>query len=402
MKVFYVTMLFPAPAETFACNDVLALRKIGVDVSVHSLKFRDKKTADYVKQRKLEGVCLTHNSIKNTLQGVLLGIVKPSQALCLLKWITKDSVKKPVHFLKSFVLIPRTLQLLRQIEKVRPAVIHLFWGHYPSMLGCLVKERLPEIVLSISLGAYDLGMRYGGSGRALLQADLVTTFAGVNVEKLISGGAPPGKIKVIYRGIEKEKYNNWTVGINKENRKIVTVGRLIPGKKMSDVIKAFSEVNKRWGDSSLTVLGEGPLLGDLKKLARTLGVEDAVFFPGHVSHERVLKELKSADVFLFMSAYKNERLSNVVKEAMYCRAFCVVSGTPGITELIPDDRYGSVVSSGDIFSAVDAVNSFFERPEKYKHVIDNAHNYVVENFNVETEMRKLKACWERLLPDKKT
>ena len=38
MKVAYVTMQFPVPSETFACNDIKMLLEKGVDISVFTLK----------------------------------------------------------------------------------------------------------------------------------------------------------------------------------------------------------------------------------------------------------------------------------------------------------------------------------------------------------------------------
>ena len=40
--------------------------------------------------------------------------------------------------LKSVVFVPRSLDLLASVRARRPDVVHLFWGHYPAIVGYLV------------------------------------------------------------------------------------------------------------------------------------------------------------------------------------------------------------------------------------------------------------------------
>ena len=401
MKVYYITMLFPSPAETFACNDVSALSGMGVDVSVHSLRFKRPSTRKLAEERGIEHICLSYNSVLNTLRGILSAVIRPSLSFPAAVWICRHTLRTPFHFFKSFILFPRVLQLYSEIERGNPDVVHLFWGHYPSILAYMVKKRLPDVLLSISLGAYDMGISYGGSRDIIKKADLITTFAKVNVKDLIELGAPPGKIQVIYRGIDREKYESWTGGISKIERKIATAGRLIPGKGMRDALRVFSGINKKWPDSRLVVLGDGPLMDELKQLADSMGLAKRVAFAGHVPHEIVLKELKSAEVFLFMSGYENERLPNAVKEALFCGCFTVAGDTPGIEELIPGVDYGAIVKPGDIAGAGDKIDAFFAEPGKFKGVTENARRHVVHNFDVKNEMKKLKESWDKLSAEKR-
>lgn len=53
MKISYITINFPLPSETFASNDVKVLRDIEVDISVYSLKNRDKNYNNLIKSRNL-------------------------------------------------------------------------------------------------------------------------------------------------------------------------------------------------------------------------------------------------------------------------------------------------------------------------------------------------------------
>jgi glycosyltransferase involved in cell wall biosynthesis len=54
-----------------------------------------------------------------------------------------------------------------------------------------------------------------------------------------------------------------------------------------------------------TVVGDGPERNRLEQLTRSLGIAKAVFFCGWLSHAKVLKHLRSADVFVFPSLRDN-------------------------------------------------------------------------------------------------
>ena len=53
-------------------------------------------------------------------------------------------------------LIPMSFYMFEKLKKEKPDIVHLFWGHYPSLVGYLVKKNMPDTKLSQFLGAYDL------------------------------------------------------------------------------------------------------------------------------------------------------------------------------------------------------------------------------------------------------
>jgi glycosyltransferase involved in cell wall biosynthesis len=78
-----------------------------------------------------------------------------------------------------------------------------------------------------------------------------------------------------------------------------------------------------------TVVGDGPERNRLEQLTRSLGIAKAVFFCGWLSHAKVLKHLRSADVFVFPSLRDNG--AGVVFEALATGAVPLVVdfGGPG-------------------------------------------------------------------------
>jgi glycosyltransferase involved in cell wall biosynthesis len=109
---------------------------------------------------------------------------------------------------------------------------------------------------------------------------------------------------------------------------LIFVGGLIPCKGCDLALKAAAPLFKS-GSASLNVFGDGPERKRLEDLALSLGIEKSVCFHGWVSHDEVLKRLRSADVLVFPSV--RDFGGGVVFEALACGAVPVVAdfGGPG-------------------------------------------------------------------------
>jgi glycosyltransferase involved in cell wall biosynthesis len=109
---------------------------------------------------------------------------------------------------------------------------------------------------------------------------------------------------------------------------LIFVGGLIPCKACDLALRAAASLLR--GDLAyFTVLGDGPERKRLEQLTSSLGIEKGVSFCGWVSHEEVLRRLRSADVLVFPSV--RDFGAGVVFEALACGAVPVVAdfGGPG-------------------------------------------------------------------------
>lgn len=109
---------------------------------------------------------------------------------------------------------------------------------------------------------------------------------------------------------------------------LVFVGYLIPCKACDLALRAAAPLLRK-DVARFTVVGDGPERNNLEQLARSLEIEKAVSFCGWVSHEEVLKRLRSADVLVFPSV--RDFGAGVVFEALAAGAVPVVAdfGGPG-------------------------------------------------------------------------
>ncbi|MEA5571820.1 glycosyltransferase family 4 protein [Calothrix sp. UHCC 0171] len=403
MEVWIITMIFPGISETFASNDVHTMRNAGLKVAIHGLRPTPKLFSKLVVERGISDIWTTHNSLIYSLQGLWIGCKNPLILIDFMVWIFKHSWKRPINLFKSLILVPRSLQIYDSARQHNPDIVHLYWSHFPSLVGYLIQNYLPKTVVTISFVAHDIynsefQSQDSYTGDVARNADLVHTITADNIPAIEKYGIPKEQILLSYHGIDFRKIPEKKAKIK---RRIVTAGRLIPEKGFSDTLKAFKQVLEQYPDASLIVLGDGPERKNLQALAQSLNISHAVDFRGFVTHNEIFQEMALAEIFLFMSFYKAERLPNVVKEAIACQCLCVISHTPGIEELISDKVHGYIVPQHDIDTAAKLIQQAFSNPEQMNQINEAAYQHLRKNFDIEQIIAELQQRWFKLLTEKK-
>jgi len=92
---------------------------------------------------------------------------------------------------------------------------------------------------------------------------------------------------------------------------LITTSRLVADKGLEDLVEAVARLAVG-RDIRLTILGDGPIRGDLERLAIARGVADRISFPGWVNPP--FPRITASDLFVFPSHY--EGFPNSVLEPM--------------------------------------------------------------------------------------
>ena len=392
MKISYITMQFPAPSETFASSDIQSLNKLNPELSVYSLKSKHSDYNRMIKDRKLQNISIFTCKVKENILGLIEIIKSPFLFISLLFWLIKNDLKKTGHFIRCFALIPASFYILSQLKKEKPDVVHLFWGHYPSLVGFLVKRVLKNSKISMFLGAYDLEYNLNISKDLAKNADFIFTHAKANIPQLNKMNIKTDKINVIHRGINIKDLSLVIENIDKKSNQIICAGRFLPDKGFDKVIDIFSKLHKNINSSNLVLVGYGSAQSDLEKQTIDLKIESNVTFTGYLSQNDVLKFMVESDIFLFLSSKAGERLPNVVKEAMLAGCICIVSNTPGIDELIEHGKTGFIIEENNYDLIPNLISSLDEI--KKEEIRTNAKEFILKNFDVELSMKKYINIWE--------
>lgn len=130
---------------------------------------------------------------------------------------------------------------------------------------------------------------------------------------------------------------------DRDENKIVTVGRLALQKNQKMLIEAFADIGKSFPEKQLYIYGEGELKDSLKAHACSLGVGERVHFMGNV--QNVHEQIADAAFFVLPSDY--EGLSNALLEAMMMGLPCISTDCAGSDEYIEDGISGLLIPVGD-------------------------------------------------------
>ena len=117
---------------------------------------------------------------------------------------------------------------------------------------------------------------------------------------------------------------------------VLSVGRMVGHKGTENLIEAARSV----AYAKFLLVGGGPELDDLRRLASRLGVADRVTFTGEVSRDDLPAYFAACDVFVLPSVSRLEAFGIVALEAMASGKPVVVSDIPGVREVITEGKEG--------------------------------------------------------------
>lgn len=346
-KVAIVAMQFPTPSETFLSREIRALRARDMEVAVYTLKGGHALGARLASEQGVGDVATfpapgRGRRLWSALASVGLKRLLDAAGLT----VTDRSLSLAVRF-RYLAAIPGAAICAARLIDHRPDVVHLYWGHYPSLVLHLLAGRLPHCRYTMFLGAYDL-MRAGRLTREVSRScAAVFTHAEANVA-LVREHVADVPVRVNYRGIDLDGFpSRWSEAPDKDPHRIVAAGRIVRSKRFDLVLDAFAMVRRRIPEARLDIAGDGPALSGLRERAERLALGEDVRFHGRLSEERLRQLMLSAKAFLLLSEKEGECLPNVVKEAMAAGCVCIASRTRGIDELISHEFDGYIIENAE-------------------------------------------------------
>jgi glycosyltransferase involved in cell wall biosynthesis len=164
---------------------------------------------------------------------------------------------------------------------------------------------------------------------------------------LVDSGVPDRHIEVIrssvdvdhFRPVHGMRAERGPLGISEAAPLLGVVAGLIPRKGHRYLFEAMPRILKGLPDAVLLVVGEGPLRGDLERLAMTLGISKSVRFAGRI--EDVRFALACLDVLVLPSVA--EGLGVSLLEGLAMGLPLVGSSVGGIPDVVRDDVTGYLV-----------------------------------------------------------
>ena len=173
---------------------------------------------------------------------------------------------------------------------------------------------------------------------------------------------------------------------------LIHVSNFRPVKRVTAVVEIFAEV-RRSCPARLLMVGDGPDVAEATRLAKTLGVGDAVEFLG--AQEQVVPLLSAADVFILPSAQESFGLAAL--EAMACEVPVVASRVGGLPEVIEHGVSGFLHAPDDLTGMAASTLRLLNDPELHRRAAHQARRVAHEQYCDSLIVPVYEAYYEEIL-----
>jgi N-acetyl-alpha-D-glucosaminyl L-malate synthase BshA len=217
-----------------------------------------------------------------------------------------------------------------------------------------------------------------------LQAETLTTF-----------GCTACRIEVIPNFIDPAVYDRarYPASLGAQfdagRRVLMHVSNFRPVKRVRDVVQIFARIAREL-PCVLVMVGDGPDRVQAEIEARTLGVDQQVFFLGKL--ESVAPLLATADLFLIPSQSESFGLSAL--EALASGVPVIGSRTGGLTEVVRDGETGVLCPVGDVEGMAAAGLELLRDAQRWQTMSALAAADARERFSMDAVVRQYEDLYE--------
>ena len=185
---------------------------------------------------------------------------------------------------------------------------------------------------------------------ALKRADVITCDAQHMAERMEEMGVAREKIKLIYFGVDTEKFSSKKKDTKiKERLKItfdspivISLRSMNPIYDLESLVKAAPRVIEKVPEAKFIIAGDGEQRSYLENLATSLAVLDSIRFVGPISNNDIPRYLASSDVYVSTSL-SDAGLAASTAEAMACELPAVVTDFGDNSQWVKDGQGGFVI-----------------------------------------------------------
>jgi len=186
--------------------------------------------------------------------------------------------------------------------------------------------------------------------------------------ELANIGVDPRRVKVVYSGVEALTPEK-RLHDNLHEVRMVSVGRLVPHKRLEIAIRTVKELSSQVPEVSLTIAGGGYWEEELRTFAASIGVTDRVRFAGVVSEQEKANLLAEASVHLMPSLKEGWGLV-IIEAGTVGTPSVAFRSAGGTAESIIDGQTGVLADTEAEF--IEAVRSIVTKRELRESLGANA------------------------------
>lgn len=271
-------------------------------------------------------------------------------------------------------------------------ILHMHYVVPHAICGILARQMSGKDIkimttlhgTDITVLGYDHSLK-GAIKFGIEKSDIVTSVSRSLAEQTKSIIETDKEIVPIYNFVRENEFPTRretklkeVYGIQPDEKVLIHVSNFRRVKRIDTILETFAKVHKHI-PSKLLLLGDGPELLDMRKMARDLNIEDSVLFLG--KQDQVSKFYQLSDLVLLLS--EKESFGLTLLEAMKTGVVPIGSNAGGIKEVIKHEETGFIVDIGDSENASKYAIQLLTDDSLYKQLQQNMLQDVKERFGSE-------------------
>jgi glycosyltransferase involved in cell wall biosynthesis len=289
-----------------------------------------------------------------------------------------------------------TRALYRYLRRQRPDILHASIGEanfHAALVGRVGGARR-VVMEEQGLPSRQLAGRLVHAGLYRM-VDAVVGVSKASCDYLVDREwAPPGRVHLIYNAVA-DRFLHAPPGprVADERFRFLTVGRLVEVKNQALLVRAFAGIATDLPQAELTIIGDGPLKGELQALVRQLGLEGRVHLPGFDNN--VVALLDSADCFALPSISEGFGIAAV--EAMARHLPVIVSDAGALPEVA--QRVGTqwIVPALDLEGWTAAMRQMATLDPMLRADLRRTARSIAESFSEQRHVQALEGLYDQLM-----
>jgi glycosyltransferase involved in cell wall biosynthesis len=291
------------------------------------------------------------------------------------------------YLLIPFFLFFQLVAAYKLIKHENIALIHAHWMIPQGITAYVLKSLLkkPVKILCTSHGG-DLFSLKGNIARfvkriILQSVDRITVVNSMMKQEVYALCSPQTpNVEVIPMGVDLQTF---TPSIIKQRPfSLLFVGRLVEKKGLAYLITALPEIVRKFPETTLTIIGTGPLKESLEHLVQEKHLNNEVNFLGSVSNTDLPQHYQQHQIAIypFIVAENGDRegLPVVISEAIACGCCVITTDLPGLDDIADDNHGVLIVPQKNSQAITNTVLQLFDEPDKIQQNSKTALKNIAE------------------------
>ncbi len=203
---------------------------------------------------------------------------------------------------------------------------------------------------------------------------------------------------VIHNGISLGQFQPEGGSTDNGRPSILCIAAHNEKKGLDTLIEAFHQVTQEEPDTSLVLVGEGPLRSGLEAIVRRYGLQERVKFLGLQARAEIARLL--GDCAMLVLPSRAEPFGLVLAEAMAARRPVAATTVGGIPEVVEHEKTGLLVPPDRPDALAAAILRLLRSPDLRQRLAAAGYERVSRRFSAERMGAAYEALFDRLLSER--